>query len=183
MPFKITAAVAGISAATWAALQTVRAPESIWPITVTGWVSLFLSCASAIGVVYALHRMTLKPVIQSIKETKDSVKEVQNHFDKVAEDVEKRVNDKIDIELNRFSQAVEARLNGFGATQNSQAGDIRVLSAAQSQFASAMASSIEDRRHINYALQQILMGQDDVRKSNILFERQVLAMIADLSKP
>lgn len=166
---KAAAVTGAMGIALVAAIQALPRPESIWPVTVAGWVTLFLSVASAIGVIYGLHRFSLKPVEKSIADIKE-------HFDSEI----KAIKEDQVKEFNAFREAVTKDLNGFGSKQMEMDRELGIACDNVNELKESMAVSVEDRRHINITQDKILAMLEDARRDRVLFERQVLAMISDM---
>lgn len=157
-------------------------PDSLWPNTVAGWVALFLSFASAVGVIYAVHRASLQPIL-------DRLNKIEQHFDQKIKEVEEGVDEKIEElnkgwerEFNAFTQANHERMNGFGARVARAENEIVVLTTIAKEFAVAMAESRTDRAHLNQELTGIRRLLEAVREDRMVFERQVLGTLARMRK-
>jgi hypothetical protein len=164
-----------------AAAQTT-APEGLWPTTVAGWLALFLSLCSCVGIIYTLHRFSLKPVTDTMlrmeRHFDDKISAVQQHYDEKIDDIREEWR----AEFNNFTVATNDRLNGFGGRVADQQIQITRLQETASQLTTLMAQSAEDRRHINAQLNSILGEQGAARTDRQLFERQMLQMVGQIAR-
>lgn len=177
---------ASVMVLTAAAMQEAGAqipmPENLWPDTVAGWVALFLSFASAVGVIYAVHRASLQPILERLNR-------MEKHFDDRIKEVEDGVDERIaelnkgwEREFNAFTQANHARMNGFGDRVQRNENEVIALIAISKELAVAMAESRTDRVHLNRELAGIRQMMEALREDRTVFERQVLGTLARIQK-
>ena len=148
--------------------RTLPPVEAFWPVTVSGWLALVLAISAVWGVYKNWRRAGVAPVLKKMEELKQ-------HFDEQITLLRK----EHDRDLNLFRDSVTKDLNGYSMREAVRQNELNELRGLVTNLARDMAGSIEDRRHINEALSSILRGQEDSRRSQVLFERQVLAMIVD----
>jgi hypothetical protein len=128
-------------------------PQSIWPLTVTGWVSLFLATSSAIGVVYALHRFSLRPYERDLGETKATLR-------KEAQDGK----DDMSTSLSLYRAAVSAELNGYGVRLANVETTYRENQETINGILQSLVETRQDRKYMGESLARIERSVDEMRR-------------------
>lgn len=179
-----------------AALQAIpgpKRPESFWPITFTGWVSLVASVGALVAMGYALHRFSQKGIIEKL-DTLDK------HHERRETETERKIDEKIDTirkhydaqildmrhynesQMNAMSLALKGRMDGFGERVGDNEDAFAALSTIVSGLATSNAESRMDRQHINGKLDRI-EGQLEVeRNGRSAFEHEIIRMLGDIRR-
>src|SRR5204863_1856956 len=105
--------------------------------------------------VYLLYKKSLSPVVTSVAE-------LQRHFDVKIQELEDKYDEEFVKQqtenrsrMNEFTVAVHERLNGFGERVKQNETDFEVINRQ-------MATSQEDRRHLNEQLGEIRTSQQRI---------------------
>lgn len=138
--------------AVWLTTQQLQVrperPTEIWPISVSGWVTLV---ASSIALVAVIWRANNKPVLERLLM-------LENKFDAEVKRIEKRLDgDGIARERaeRAFVQHMDEKLNGFGGRVNEDRVDIERLGMAVSDQALKLMESTGDRKQINRRVDEL----------------------------
>jgi hypothetical protein len=156
------------------------APAGFWPVTFVGWLSALGTIAALVASGYALHKFSQKALIERLAA-------MEKHFDGEIESLKKHYDRELlelrDLhthEMNSLSLALKERTDGFGGRLRETEDDLASLTTIVTGIASQMASSIEDRRHINAQLASILSTQERYHADRVVFERQLMQMMASI---
>lgn len=149
-------------------------PGGFWPVTFIGWLSAFGTITALIASGYALHKFSQKALFERLRA-------LESHFDTELESLKTHYDQEI-IELRDMTQRevagivaqtgrqIEDYRRDARETQDQVASFGTVLSGVVTQ----MAGSVEDRRHINQQLTQILQTQERMIQDRQNFERELM---------
>lgn len=150
-----------------AAAQLPGEIETVWPTSVAGWVGLMLGFSSLVGVIYAVHKSSLKPV-------QEQITKVEKHFDQKLEEME----EKWVQQFNAYRESLNFQMNGFG-TRVARVEEAFVGQAALlNGLMTSMAASTEDRRHMNKKLDEISQQIETMTHNRAAFEARILDILS-----
>lgn len=133
-------------------------PQELWPVSITGWVTLV---SSTLALAVVLWRANNKPVL-------DRLTLIEQKFDGEIKRIETRL-DNVDSERvaseARFLTQINDKINGFGARVEENKENIVFLSSQQVGFAERMARSEMDRATINSRLAGIENQTDSTMRA------------------
>lgn len=99
-------------------------PESVWPVSIAGWVAIITGLA---GWIVALRKANNEPILKKIEE----------------------LEEKATGAVQQLEKDMTARLNGFGRRVGDLREDLTRLDSAISDNAERMIRSEEDRKQLN----------------------------------
>lgn len=133
-------------------------PEGVWPVTISGWVTLG---ASSIALFVVLWRANNKPIL-------DVLSGLEKKFDTEVKRIEERLEeveaDRKDGELKIIKQ-IDGRLDGFGARVAENKENITFLSSQYVAIAERMVRSEADRQQMNVRITETRMDTEHNRKA------------------
>jgi hypothetical protein len=174
----VAGALVGIGAMAQDVGAQLPQPETLWPTSVAGWVALFLGFASAVGVIYAVHKSSLRPVELSISDARKhfdgEIGDTKTHFDGKIASIEKHW----EVQFNAYRDSVNKEVNGYGTRLTRLEEAFIAQTTIITGMQATMAVSVEDRRHMHQMLGDIRTQLSDMAKARAAFEERILTIIA-----
>jgi len=162
-----TAALSTVGAVAVGAAAAVVAqlpqPTSIWPVTVAGWVTLFVSFASAFGVLYAFHRFSLRPLDDRITRTQAEFAALLAAHRKAVE-----------AEADAFHRTVRGEMNGFGSRLQGVQDAQHAHDGIMDGMRQSIIESREERRYMRETVDEIKRTQLRDQDALKAFEQRVM---------
>jgi hypothetical protein len=142
LSLKVASSTVGVGIAAMVAVaEALPQPQSIWPNTVAGWVSLWLSFTGVLVGLYSMHRWAQKPIEKSVAD----------------------IRERLDGKLTEFRTAVDGQINGYGLRLERLEKKANDAESTINGVLQALVESRQDRKYMGESLTRIEHGMEKLR--------------------